>query len=274
MIKHLIISLSLFVSYVAKADFVDIATLKVNGKLVRRLTNNNHVPYLVNLSRFHAGDTLSVQIRTDHGAENNSYLSLQNLENKSKQLLTKDHYLIITTDLLQKKHLLSVTYILDYPEETEVTWDICTFTPDEQIEQVYASINELRDLLLSAPNKKPPFSSTLFMDSITTNYQLSVAENGIRNKILKDTLNYSITKISDFLVLNPTEKTFIQKIDAIDYVKLHDFTSQLHASIILPPQNLDTFQFLFGDFDHSARFLFRYIDGQYKLEKIGYEKRK
>lgn len=84
MIKQLTISLLLIISYSAKADFVDIAILKVNGVLVRKLTNNNSGTYFVNLNKFKVGDTLSIQIRTDHGAERNSYISIKNLENNHK----------------------------------------------------------------------------------------------------------------------------------------------------------------------------------------------
>ncbi len=268
--KQLIIFLLLLISYSVKADFVDIAILKVNGVLVRKLTNNNQNPYFVNLSRFHIGDTLCIQIRTDHGAEKHSYITLKNLENNHHFVLDKENRFIISNELLQKKHLLSVTYVLDYPEEMEITWDICKIIPNDQIEKVYASINELRDYLISVSNGKPKSSASILNDSITTNYQLSPTKKGVLEKVLKDTLNYSINKIRDFLVLNQSEKTFIKQIDAIDYVKLHDFTGNMYGSITTGDDGIDTFCFFFGDFNYRLEFHFAYMKDKYILEKIFY----
>lgn len=152
----------------------------------------------------------------------------------------------------------------------EITWDICKITPNEQIEKVYASINELRDLLLSVSNGKPHFTSSILNDSITTNYQLKPTKKGILDKVLQDTLNHPATKIRDFMVLNQLEKSFIQEIDAIDYVKLYDFTSNMHGSIVTGDESINTFRFFFGDFDYQLEFNFVYIKDKYALEKIFY----
>lgn len=274
MIKQLIISLVFLISYSAKADFVDIAILKVNGVLVRKLTNNNQNPYFVNLSSFHVGDTLNIQIRTDHGAEENAYVSIKNLENNHKFVLTRENQFIISTELLQKKHLLSVTYVRDYPEEIEITWDICKIIPDDQIEKVYSSIDEFCDFLLSVSNGKPNFYSSILADSITTNYVIKPSGKGFPEKILKDTLNYPITKMCQFLILNNTEKLLIKNIRAIDYVSLYDFSSNLYGSIVIGDEDIDTFMFMFGDFTHLTRCYFQYSNGKYKLKKLLFEKLK
>lgn len=72
------------------------------------------------------------------------------------------------------------------------------------------------------------------------------------------------------MILNQLEKSFIQKIDAIDYVKLHDFTSNMYGSIATGDEGINTFRFSIGDHDYRLEFHFKYITNKYVLEKIFY----
>ncbi|TNE54316.1 MAG: hypothetical protein EP338_07840 [Bacteroidetes bacterium] len=102
------------------ADFVDIATIKVNNTLVRKVTNNSRSPYLINLSKFRIGDTLKIDVWTDHGAERNSFITIKNEESHHTDTLDYGEHFIITSDLLEQQHSISAISLFSYPKERKL----------------------------------------------------------------------------------------------------------------------------------------------------------
>lgn len=252
------------------ADFVDIATIKVNNTLVRKVTNNSRTPYLINLGKFNIGDTLKIDVWTDHGAERNSFIKIKNEETQHIDSLNRKEYFIITSDLLKYKHSVAVTYIYSHPMEMNITWDICTITPNNRIELFYENINDLRDFLISTSNYKPNFSSTILIDSVMVNFKSKKLKNVIQREV-NDTITIAQDEIPKLLVFNEVEKSYIQRFNSIDYFQLYDITSDIHGYIKIDQDSLLYGVVAFGGYKYKLEFHFTFDQNSYVLTNIYYK---
>lgn len=257
-------------SNVVIADFVDIVTIKVNNALVRKLTNNSRTPYLINLGKFNIGDTLSIDVWTDHGAERNSFIEIKNEETQHIDTLERREYFIITSDLLKYKHSVVITYIYSYPKEMNITWNICTIIPNNRIELFYENINDLRDFLISTTVNKPNLSSTILNDSVIVNYWSKKLNNDIIQRQVKDTITIALTEIPKLLIFNEVEKSYIQRFNSFDYFQLYDITSDIHGYIEIDHESLLNGVVAFGGYKYKFEFHFKFDQNIYVLTNIYY----
>lgn len=254
----------------AKADFVDIATIRVNQTLVRKLTHNHSQPYLVNLSRFKTGDTLKIEIWTDYGGQYNCTFVLENQETHGTDTLRWKDQIILTKELLEKEHRLTVIYQFS---GQRMSWNICVFTPDPQIEEVYHTLNNWSYFLNSASLHKGMFTSPVLSDSIETNFVQSLSKKTPENRVPRDVSRHPIVHLSDILFFSEPEVSYLQKFIAEDYVKHYNLSSNIHGNLILDETDLSHFSFSFGDNDYHLEFCFELKQSQYKLTRILYKRR-
>lgn len=254
----------------AKADSVDIATITVNSTLVRRVACNSSVPYLINLSRFNIGDTLRVEVMTDHYAEKNSFITIKNIESQRVDTIKRNNYILINKDLLTKTHFFRVTYIYSYPQERKRVWDICMTTSDDKIELIYKNANDLRDYLIST-TKKIKINSAILADSVKINFSAVRLKNGsILRKYLKDTLLIANSAIPKFLLFDKIEKSFIENFNSIDYYSLHNYDN-IYGFIRIDPESLNNFDVNFGGYKNRINFHFTFSQNIFVLKEISYE---
>lgn len=269
--KHLLLCAFVLSVFWVRADFVDVATISVNGKMVRKLTNNSRDLYLINFDNYHRGDTVNVDIWTDYGGENHSFVTLQNVLNSKTDTLSKKNQFILTEEIKSNEFLISVTFVDPFGSNHGYTWNICKIVPDHRIEVVYESINELKELLVSLNTKKSQISSTVLTDSLTVNFKPAQSGNEMRQ--LSDTVNYSISKLSGILQFNKTEMSYLKHYNAVDYADQYDFETNLHGSIQVAENSIDHFSVSFGNFTYRWLFNFQWDSEKYILESIFYHVR-
>jgi hypothetical protein len=267
--KYMLVMLLLLAASSVRADFVDIATIRVNGKMVRKLTNNNSDPYLVNFSRFRPGDTVNIEIWTDHGAENNAFLTLRNLAAARVDTFDRKKEFLLTPEMLETEHLISVIYIYEYPREMKITWDICKIVPDDRIELVYAAVNNLKDLLISPDIWKSVSSSSVLMDSVTVDFNVVRSGTTFERQAAK-AVRYPKSQLSDIVRLTPAERSYLDAFEPIDYAQLYGLDTDLHVAIQVKEATIDRFSVTFGDFSWQLRFSLLFVQGNYLLESIQY----
>lgn len=260
----------ILISNKAQADFVDIATISVNGKTIRKVTNNSSEPYLVNLSKYQIGDTLKISVWTDYGGEMNSFITIKNNESLKIDTLTNNGKFIINSDVLIKKHSVTVHYVSYDNEKQIATWNICTIIPDEKIELVYKKSNELRDYLISTI-KKTKINPSILADSIFMNFKLVTNKNGsVSKKILTDTIQINKQLVPKQLNFNKDEKLYIEEFNSIDYFQLYNLFSEIHGTIKINQPSLNDFIVVFGSYKYKYEFHFIYKQNEYFLSKIFY----
>lgn len=260
----------ILISNKAQADFVDIATISVNKTIVRKVTNNSNEPYLINLSKFQIGDTLKVNVWTDYGGEMNSFITIKNNESLKIDTLTQNGIFIINSDLLTKKHLITVHYVSYHNEKHFTTWNICTIIPDDKIELVYKKSNELRDFLISTIEKSK-INTSILADSIYMNFKLEKLKNGTVSRIiLTDTILIHKDCVSKQLNFNQDEKSYIEEFNSIDYFHLFNLYSDIHGTIKINQSSLNDFIVVFGGYKYKYEFHFIFNQNEYSLSKIYY----
>lgn len=267
MTKILSLFTLLWISGWVRADYVDIAAMHVNGTLVRKMTRNSTHPYLVNLSQFQVGDTLQIDIWTDHGAEQNCVVTITSLETGETETLNRWKTLLITSELLEREYLVSVTFTYSYPHEFQSTWDICRIVPDPHIEKVYASMNELRDFLLTKPGSQNAMFPQLLKDSVEVNYFVSKGRAGELKREMMYAEKYPAQTIPEWTVLNPKEMNFLQQFNAIDYTRIYGFSTNVHSNVKIS-DDLNSYSMSFGDFTYQLEFFAVWEREKFVLERI------
>lgn len=253
------------ISLSARADFSNMAKLSVNGVLVRRIIDNSTTPHLVNLSKFKVGDTLKIDLWTDHGAENNAFVRIIDLETEQIDTLGRRKTFIITSDFLNHAHLISATYIYDHREEFRITSDLFQTTQSNQIELIHQSLDDFATTILDAQSKKAKLTSEIFPASVEVNF---IPGNKTRDRKLSDSTDQSIKKLKEFLWLNVVEVDYFDGFSGFDYFKIYNLGSIIYGSLKIDPENLDEYQFTLGDWDYRMEFHFSYTGSEYQLSKI------
>ncbi|HLP57029.1 MAG TPA: hypothetical protein VK151_18465 [Fluviicola sp.] len=269
--KHILLFICILSACLAKADFVDIATISVNGKMVRKLTNNSRDLYLINFDNYQIGDTVKVKIWTDYGGEQSCFVTLKNLLSNDTDTLGKKKQFMLTEEIMSGEFLVSVTFFDPFDTNRFYKWDICKIVPNHRIEVVYETINEMKNLLLSLKSKKNTVSSPLLKDSLYVNFRLP--KPGTETRLLSDTTYYPATKLSDILQFTKTEISYLERYNSVDYFQQYDFETDIHGSIRVAEATLDHFQVSFGAFNYSFSFDLQWDSEKYILESIFYESR-
>ncbi|MBI3238948.1 MAG: hypothetical protein HYZ43_08945 [Flavobacteriia bacterium] len=265
--KHLLFFACVLAAFWVKADFVDVATISINGKMIRKLTNNSRNPYLINLDNYHVGDTVSIKIWTDYGGENNAFVTVHQLINGHTDTLSKKNRFILTDEFFRDEFLISVTFI-DPLNNRGYNWNICKIVPDHRIEIVYEQLNDFTDLLLALKSKKEHIASPLLKDSVFVNFK---QVSGVRQ--LTDTIGYPITRLYNLLQFTKTETSYLERFNAVDYMAQYDFETDMYASIRVEENTIDEMSLSFGDFTYQLTFHFKWNEGSYLLERISFQKR-
>lgn len=264
------------IPFIAKADFSDIATIKVNGTLIRKVINNTSDPYLINLSAFKVGDTLSVFVKTDMGIEDNSIVTIKNLVSGKIDTFNDKNQLLLTNEVLKTEHLISVVYI-NIDDDSRTYWDICKIIPNPIIEEIYYSANLLGKTLLSLETEKGKVASTILQDSILIGYKWGKSDKGSFFRIPSDTISYSKSQLWNFVKLSPNEKKLLRNFDSKNYMMMDDYQSQeyeatVHIDLNINENELNKFQVVFGTNTNRLVFDFKRVENQYKLELISIKK--
>lgn len=246
----------------ARADFVDIATIRVNGNKIRKFTNNTKTPYLLNLSEYKVGDTLSVSLWTDYGGQRNSSVTIENLKTSKVDTLDWEKSCLITEEMLKSEFLISAIF---HTGKFDIHWDICKLIPDQKIEWIYQTINQLADSL-KGPNIN---LSHLAPDSMLIHVQNIREDSGV---FLPGQTTYkSITNnLTKFIKIGAAEREFLDRFNATNYKELVDFHPQykVHGYINIREEDLDTFEFIIADFKTKTSFEFYFNEGKYILKEI------
>lgn len=260
-----------FISLSARADFVDMATLSVNGRFVRKVTQDATQPYLVNLSQYKTGDTLRIKLWTDHGAERNAYITLTHLESKEEIEFSADHYYLMDESFLKNEYSISAHFVYEHPKEFEVSWSVFETTLSDQIEQLYYSLDDFVEFMIFSRYRSNVQWDRFIADSVSLNYVWISQSHGADQRTPTETLRHSGTHYSRFLPLTDTEKEYFERFDASDYYKLYNMRSPFYGSIRINNEDLDHYSFEMNNWEYTVRFEFVYRDNRYLLEGIFYE---
>jgi|GEM_PF-4339457 len=271
--KTIVCVLFFLCSLHANADFVDVATVRVNGKMIRKVTHNSLRPYLISFGQFRVGDTLHVAVWTDHGAQHHAFVTIRNLATGELDTLPRNNRFLLTPAILETAHLISVTFIYESGLVRESKWDICKIIPDQRIEQVYASADALPKLLLALKTKKAGITSPILKDSVLVGWKLLPTPGGVMARSMTGAVSYAAGQLYKVLQLTPAEKRYLERFNAVDYVQMYDFETNFHGNVLVDALTLDTFRVSFGDFTYQLLFDFAFDGAQYQLAKISYEKR-
>lgn len=261
----------LFNSMTVRADFVDMATISINNKFIRKVTNNSPQTYLLHLSKDQAGDTLRITLWTDHGGERNAYITLTDIETRETIEFPADHYHILNSTFLEHNFLISAKFVYTYPREFEITWDIFQTTSSPQIEQLYTSLNQFVDFMTFTRYRSAIWYKTFILDSIQTNFVWIAQSHAPNQRISSDTVLQSGSRFYQFLLLNDSEKEYFENFDANNYFKMYNLHSSIHGTLKIDQQHLDHYSFEMRNRDYRLRFEFIYRDNRYLLDGIFYE---
>lgn len=262
--RLLILLCFISISNISLADFVDIATVKINGKLVRNLTRDSN-PYLINLEKFNVNDTLTITVWTDYGGEYNSYLTYQNKVTNEIDSVGRRSKILLTEAMLNTPYLFSVTFIHSINgEPSEVTWKIFETTDHPRIEKVYTQTNAFVENLKSAI----PITDDFFMDSIACN----IASPKLDKKGLRqagDTILVARADIFNLLVLTEEEKEYLIDFNAVDYVQLYNIKTRMYGHLDMGKAEINWISLRLANFSGSRlRFNFVFENNRYKVNSI------
>ena len=249
----------------AQADFSNMATLSINGSLIRRVVLNTNTPHLVNLSKFKVGDTLHVDLWTDHGAEDNAFIRIIDMENDLVTILKRNNSFIITPDFLNHDHLISATFIYQHREEFQINSDLFQTTQSNQIELIHRSLDDFSELLIDVQSENEGLILEIFNDSVAVNFAL---DGKSKSRNLTDTTYHSDEELRKFLKLNQEEIDYFDGFSGIDYFTIYNLGSKLYGSLKIDSKNLNQYQFSLGNWDYRIQFHFIHTENHYKLTKI------
>jgi hypothetical protein len=263
--KLLIIFSLISLSNSCFADFVDVATIEVNGNLVRKLTRNNSSPYLICFSEFKPSDTLTIKVWTDYGGEYNSYITYQNKVTNRKDSIHRLSEIILTEKMIENPHLFSVIFIHERNgSTTKNTWEIFESTDDPRIEKAYSQINQFIESLKSDSSNLNDF----LMDSIECNISSpKLDKNGLRQA--GDTILVSRKDIRKFLILTSEERKYLSEFNSKDYVQLYNLSTRMYGQIHIENENFNWVSLRIANFsDSKVLFHFVFENNQYRVKSI------
>jgi hypothetical protein len=236
------------------ADFVDIATVEVNGKMIRKLTRNNGAPYLICLSNFKPGDTLTIDVWTDYGGQYNSHLIYQNKLTQETDSIHRLSKIILTKEMIEIPHLFAVNFIQKYKgENIKNTWEIFETTNNARIEQCYDQLNQFVESLKANFSNEHDF----FLDSIECNIaQANTDENGRREK-LQEIVMISQKEFPKLINLTEEEEEYLKDFNAKDYVQLYNTYTRMYGQLVIDSENLQWVQLKIVSFK-GARLIFEF----------------
>ncbi|MDX1373137.1 MAG: hypothetical protein R3321_11735, partial [Nitrososphaeraceae archaeon] len=217
------------------ADFVDIATIKVNGKLIRKLTRNNSSPYLICLSEFKPNDIMTISVWTDYGGEYNSYLTYKNKLTNEVDTINRKSKIILTEDMITNPYQFSVSFIHERNNKiTENSWTIFESTNNARVEKAYSHLNQFIEELKTNFSNMDDF----FLDSIECNISSpKLDKKGLRQT--KDTIFISQNNILELLTLTDEEIEYLSEFNSKDYVQLYNIGTQMYGQIYIDNENLN-----------------------------------
>jgi hypothetical protein len=256
LLKSSILLFSLFLSTFALADFVDIATVRVNDSIIRKLTRNQVQPYLICLSNFSVGDTLNIDIWTDSWSENNCDVIYKNLENGTTDTLKRKQDYIITEDLLNSEFLISVVYYSFSREPTP--WNICKIVPDNKIELIYSQLNEFTNLLKSNSSDYSEFIDT----AVSINFAVKNSDHKVQRSLITQTF-VDEQQLQKILVSTKAEIDYLLKFKSTDHVShvQYDYETKVHANLWLDEPELSKIKLSLGNFDEYIQYYFEFSEG-------------
>lgn len=265
--SSMVISL-LFTSFFAQADGVDMASIYINGKLVRRMTRNQYTPYEICLKDNLPGDTLSFRIWTDYGGEKQAYILLINQRTGHADSLSCIKPIILTNELLQDAYQVSVVY-LDANNEEWDRWLFCVLSINPAIENCYRIAKQFKDVLMDMNSSlTSDLADSLFMDSIQINFRTTVNQSVIK-RIKTDTTILDQKSLTEVLRLNPKELIFLKKFDPIDHLSYYANDTHWHGNISFS-HDFETFVLSFQNYNFGFKFHFKHIQERYVLSQMYY----
>jgi hypothetical protein len=269
MIKFNILLFFAFIATFAKADFVDVATLSVNGKQIQKLTNNKGVHYLVNLNAHHVGDTLHLDIWTDYGGEDHAFFSIQNMDTQQIDTLSRSNNIVLTETILSTKHLITVTFL---HKNYTSAWEICMITPDDRIEKVYQRMNAFIDCLNSTKFKSIACLSTFSKDTVACNFNLSHFNKDSLRRMKEPEKWLNPEVISTNLKFTKNERKAFESFDAANYMEQYTilWSTKVFFDTKIDETNFQWFSITIGDYNDQLLFYFTKVNEGYLLEKISY----
>lgn len=247
------------------ADFVDVATVQVNGNLVRKLTRNNSSPYLICFSEFEPFDTLTLKVWTDYGGEYNSYIIFQDKVTEKKDSIHRLGKIILTKEMIENPHLFAVTFIRERDgSTTKDTWEIFESTDDARIEKTYSQLNQFIESLKSDSTNLNDF----LMDSIECNISSPILDkDGLRQP--GDTILVSRKDIRKYLILTSEERKYLFEFNSMDYVQLYNLSTSMYGQIYIDNENLNWVSLRIANFsDSNILFHFVFENNYYKVKSI------
>lgn len=247
------------------ADFVDVATVEVNGNLVRKLTRNNSTPYLICLSEFNTNDTLTISVWTDYGGERNSYLTYQDKLTNKKDSINRLSKILLTQEMIENPHSFSVTFIHERNGViAENTWELFETTDNPRIEKAYSDLNQFIEEL------KTSFSNAddLFLDSIECNISSPLLDKtGLRQTM--DTIVVSQNEILELMILTEEERVYLSKFNSKDYVQLYNLGTKMYGQIYIDNENVSWISLRLANFSGSSlTFNFVFENNRFKVKSI------
>lgn len=269
MIKYNIFLYFTFIVSFVKADFVDVATLSINGKQIQQLTNNKSVHYLVNLNAHHVGDTLHLDIWTDYGGEEHAFFSIQNMDTHQIDTLNSSNNIVLTETVLTTKHLITVTFL---HKNYSSAWEICMITPDDRIEKVYQRMNAFIDCLYSPKFKFIACLSTFSKDSVACNFNLSHFNKDSLQRMKEPEQWLKPEVISTNIKFTRNERKAFESFDAANYMEQYTilWSTKVFFDTQIDETDFQWFSISIGDYDDQLLFYFTKTKDEYLLEKISY----
>lgn len=269
MIKFYILLLFVFIASFSKADFVDVATLSVNGKQIQQLTNNKGVHYLVNLNNHHVGDTLHLDIWTDYGGEEHAFFSIQNMDTRKIDTLSSSNNIVLTETILTTKHLITVNFL---HKNYTSAWEIFLITPDDRIEKVYKQMNAFINCLSSTRFKSTRCLTSFSRDTVACNFDLSHFNNDSLRRMKEPEKWLNPEVISTNLKFTKNERKAFKSFDAANYMEQYTilWSTKVFFDTQIDETNFQWFSISIGDYNDQLLFYFTKMKEGYLLEKISY----
>lgn len=267
MSKIVVILYFVFISFgnFCFADFVDVATVKVNDKLVRKMARNNFTPYLICLSEFNPNDTLTISVWTDYFGENNSYLTYLNKTTNEIDTVSRNSPIILTEEMIRTPYLYSVTFIHNRNNNVSLdTWEIFETRNEPKIEKAYSDLNFFIDGLKAEFS----ISNDYFLDSIECNILSSVLDTR-GSRLVGDTVLVSRNEIFDLFVLTDEEREYLSGFNSKDYVQLYNLDTRMYGQIYLDQNDINWISLRIANFSGSKlRLNFVFQENRFKLKSV------
>lgn len=245
------------------ADFVDIATVKINGQLVRKLTRNSPSPYHICLKEYNVNDTLTIDVWTDTGRERLAFLTYTNKASGHKDSTYLKRGILITEDMILHPHVFTVVYLYEGREKiTASSWDIFETTLNPQIEKVYNQLNQFVDSLKNGGN-----IDAFMGDSVLINYTVSFSNQYVNRKRLDSAVFY-YSNVTSYLILKEEEMEYLKGFNAKDYVQLYNLSTRMYGRLNINSNNLKSFSLRLSNYSEDITFEFSFEDHRYKLVSV------